>query len=104
MSSTRFAWPNAILLSLCTLSDAWVLHRKVDSQKQEVDQVAAVELRRHEARDLGVEKRQTTALYCSSDRYQLFLDSNPTGNIQTFCNEWLGLAPATTVVEYTPTM
>ena len=104
MSSTRFAWRSAILLSLCTLSDAWVLHRKVDSKIEEVDEVAPVELRRHEAQDLGLEKRQTTSLYCPSDRYQLFLDSNPTGNIQTFCNEWLGLAPATTVVEYTPTM
>lgn len=104
MSATRFAWPSAILLSLCTFSNAWVLHRKVDSKEQEVDQVAAVELRRHEAQDIDLEKRQTTQLFCPNDRYQEFLDSNAPDRIQTFCNEWLGLAPATIVTEYRPTM
>jgi hypothetical protein len=104
MSVTRFSWPLAVLLSFCTFSDAWVLHRKVDSKKQEVENVAQPELRRNEAQNLNIEKRQTTSLYCPDDRWQQFLDSNPEARVQAFCNEWLGLAPATTVVEYTPTM
>jgi hypothetical protein len=37
-------------------------------------------------------------------RYQKFLDSNSPEAVGAFCNSWLGTPPATTVVEYTPTV
>jgi hypothetical protein len=104
MSPVRYQWRTAILLSLCTLSEAWVLHRKADSRKQEADNVTPIELRRHEVRKLGLEKRQTTELVCrEDDDYEELLDNNPEPFVQFFCNRLLGLGPATTVVEVTPT-
>jgi hypothetical protein len=103
MSFSRFSWPSAVLLSLCTLSDGWVLHRKADSKKAAGESVAQIELRT-EAHNVHAEKRQTISLYCPDDRFKHLLDSNPDGRVQTFCNEWLGVPAATTTVEYTPTM
>jgi len=102
MSFTRFSKASAVVLSLCTLSDAWALYHKIDTKNAKAKD-ASVELRRHEAQDLN-EKRQTTELFCPNDRYEQFLNNNPDPSVQTFCNEWLGLAPATTVIEYVPTM
>jgi hypothetical protein len=102
MSFTRFSKASAVILSLCTLSDAWALYHKIDTKKTKVEH-APVELRRHEAQELNG-KRQTTELLCPDDRYAQFLDNNPDESVQTFCNEWLNLAATTTVVEYTPTM
>jgi hypothetical protein len=38
------------------------------------------------------------------DLYKHILDDGSPSDITTFCNIWLGLPPATTVVEYTPIM
>jgi hypothetical protein len=81
-----------------------VLHRKAESKKVEADNVARVELRRHDAQKVNADKRQTTSLFCPDDRFQMLLDSNPAARIQTFCNEWLGVPAATTTIEYIPTM
>jgi hypothetical protein len=102
MSFSRFSWPSAVLLSLCTLSDAWVLHRKVENKK--VEAVAQIELRRNEVQNANAEKRQVTSLFCPDDRFQSILDSNPDARVQTFCNDWLGIPAAVTTIEYTPTM
>jgi hypothetical protein len=104
MSLTRFQWRTAILLSLCTLSEAWVLHRKADSRKQDAGYDALIELRRHEVHKLGLEKRQTTELVCRGDDYEELLENNPDPFVQFFCNRLLSMSPATTVVEVTPTM
>jgi hypothetical protein len=104
MSLTRPSLASVLLLSFCTFSEAWVLHRKSASRAQDAKNVAPVELRRNHAQADTLEKRQETELYCPDDRWQEFLNSNPENRIETFCNEWLGIAPATTVLEYTPTM
>jgi hypothetical protein len=103
MSFSRFSWPLAVFLSFCTLSDAWVLHRKADSKRVDGESIPQIELRR-EAQNAPAEKRQTTSLFCPDDRFQSLLDSNPDGRVQTFCNEWLGVPAATTTVEYASTM
>jgi hypothetical protein len=93
-----------LLLSLCYLSEAWVLLHQSSDNKSDKAELAHDELRRHSHRvgDLG--KRQEEELDCSENRYQEFLDENPPDRIQTFCNEILGMGPATTVVEYMPTV
>jgi hypothetical protein len=103
MSLTRSSWPSVILLSLCTLSEAWVVRRKADSNVHQAEHVA-IELRHEGAQPNRLDKRQQTELICPNDRYQEFLDSNPEDRIKTFCNEWLGIGPTMVVVEYTPTM
>jgi hypothetical protein len=95
---------SALLLSLCSFSEGWVLLHQSSGHKSDKAGLAHNELRRHSHRvgDLG--KRQEEELDCSENRYQQFLDENPPDRIQTFCNEILGMGPATTVIEYTPTM
>lgn len=39
---------------------------------------------------------------CVKDDFYYYLQSNPEAN--TFCNIWISIPPATTVVEYTSTM
>jgi hypothetical protein len=56
MSFSRFSWPLAVFLSFCTLSDAWVLHRKADSKKVDGESIPQIELRR-EAQNAPAEKR-----------------------------------------------
>jgi hypothetical protein len=102
MSLTRSSWPAAVLLSLCTLSDAWAMRRSAGSSVHQAEHVA-IELRQSGAQN-KFDKRQETELVCPDDRYQEFLDNNPKDRIETFCNEWLGISPTTVVVEYTPTM
>jgi hypothetical protein len=103
MALTRSSWPAAVLLSLCTLSDAWAVRRSTDTGVHQVEHVA-IELRQNGAQHNKFDKRQETELVCPDDRYQEFLDNNPQERIKTFCNEWLGISPTTVVVEYTPTM
>jgi hypothetical protein len=102
MFFTRFSKASVVFLSLCTLSDAWALYHKVDGEKAKVED-APVEMRRHAAEDFD-EKRQTTELFCPNDSYARILNNNPPESVQSFCNDWLELAPATTVIEYVPTM
>jgi len=93
-----------VLFSFCTVSDARVLNRRADEHVQDGKGLAHTELRRG-LKDGGVfAKRQEEELDCSQDRFSEFLNANPEERIETFCNEWLGIEPATLVVEYTPTM
>lgn len=99
MSFIRSLQASAAFLSFCTVSQAWVLHRKNDAHVQNEINVAPIELRAN-----SFEKRQDTVLDCSENRFQDLLDSNPADRVMTFCNEWLGIAPATVVEQVTPTM
>lgn len=103
LSFTRFSGPLAVVLSLCTLTDAWALYHKVDRKNGQKED-AQPELRRHEAQDIGLDKRDVVSLFCHNDRYEQFLDNNPTGSVQTFCNQLLNIPPRTNTVEFTPTM
>jgi hypothetical protein len=102
MPIIRFSRPLAFVLSLCTLTDAWALYHKVD--KKDARKETQPELRRHEAQDIVLGKRDVVSLYCPNDRYQEFLDNNPPSNVQTVCNQLLGLPPRTITVESTPTL
>ncbi|KAH7074205.1 hypothetical protein FB567DRAFT_191686 [Paraphoma chrysanthemicola] len=104
MSLTRPTWASVLLLSFCTFSEAWVLHRKPAGHAQIVKDAAPIELRNDAAPVVSLEKRQDSELFCPDDRWQEFLNSNPENRVKTFCNEWLGISPATTVLEYTPTI
>jgi hypothetical protein len=105
MSPTHLPWSSAILLSLCTFSEAWAVHHKAGSTVQQGKQIAPIELRRNGAQDGSFNKRQTTELICpEEDEWQDFLQSNPSDRVQSFCNIWLNLAPAIVVQEYTPTV
>jgi hypothetical protein len=80
-----------------------LLHQS-SGHKSDKAELAHGELRRHSHRVGDLRKRQEEELDCSENRYQQFLDENPPDRIQTFCNEILGMSPATAVIEYTPTM
>jgi hypothetical protein len=80
------------------------LHRKAEDRKIGAENVPQIELRRHDAHNVNAEKRQVTSIFCPDNRFQKLLDSNPETRVQTFCNEWLGMPPATTTIEFTPTM
>jgi hypothetical protein len=52
-----------------------------------------------------LEKRQIQDLNCSTPNVYIdFMDDKQGDEVQTFCNRWLSKAPATTVIEFTPTM
>ncbi|KAJ4377994.1 hypothetical protein N0V83_000824 [Neocucurbitaria cava] len=91
------------MLSFSTLTDALAVNRKsTDSVQEEVAFVAP-----NVARGVSVDnvvERQDQVLDCPDDRWQQILDNNPPDRVMTFCNEWLGIGPATTVVEWTPTI
>jgi len=85
----------AIFLSLSPSIDALVV-RKSNAPAQEVYRGAR--------RGLTPDKRQEEVLDCPDNDYQALLDSNPKSRIATFCNRWLDIEPATTVLEVTPTL
>lgn len=93
MYISRSLQASAYLLSFSTLTTALALHRKRDGYTPDVQRVDSMH-----------EKRQDQELECINDRWQDMLDNNPVDRVKTFCNEWLGIAPATTVIEWTPTM
>jgi hypothetical protein len=102
MPINRFTGPLAVVLSLCTLTDAWALYHP--AEKKDARKEIQPELRRHKAQDIGLERREVVSLYCPNDRYRQFLDNNPPSNVQTVCNQMLNIPPKTETVDYTPTM
>ncbi|KAI8931729.1 hypothetical protein NX059_011372 [Plenodomus lindquistii] len=91
----------AVVLSFSSSTEALVV-RKSNNPAQEVYRDA----RRGVALHGHLDKRQNsseTVLDCSNDRWQELLDSNAEDRIETFCNEWLDISPATSVIEVTPT-
>lgn len=53
--------------------------------------------------DIAKRDDNVTLLNCPNDRFEQMLDNNPSERVKTFCNEWLGIPPATITVEVTPT-
>lgn len=103
MYISRSLQASAFLLSFSTLSSALaVVNNNGDNDlEQERGLKADNAIRRS---DKGAAGEEQQALDCPNDRWQEFLDANPSPRIQTFCNEWLGLGPATSVVEVAPTV
>ena len=105
MFFTRSLQASAFILSFSTLTDALALNRRNKGNVQEETVLDAPHVARGVGADGIVEKRQDPQeLDCPDDRWQQMLDNNPSDRVATFCNEWLGIGPATTVVEWTPTM
>ena len=105
MHLTRSLQTSTFLLSFATWAGALVLQSRPDEDVQKEKRFAAVDLEHGELLEGVPEKRQDSQeLECPNDRWQQLLDSNPTDRVVTFCNEWLGIGPATEVVEWTPTM
>jgi hypothetical protein len=90
----------ALVLSLFTLTEGWGLRRKPVEHAQEDVKTYPV----YRPRGAGIFEKRQGQLVCPNDDYQKFLDSNPPDAVATFCNSWLGIPPATTVVEYIPTV
>jgi hypothetical protein len=106
MHVTRSLRASAIFLSFSVLGNAWVLHRKSAGDIEQARGLDSVQVPRAAPVDGNVKKRQgeTTELECPNDRWEQMLDANPDDRVKTFCNEWLGISPATVVEEVTPTM
>jgi len=100
MHITRSLPASAFVLSLSTLTEALAL-RRTSEDALDGSRFA----RRGASLDGAAWKRQgVETLDCPNDRWQQLLDNNPQDRVVTFCNEWLGISPATTVLEVTPTM
>lgn len=104
MYISRSLQASAYLLSFSTLTAALALHRKKDGHSIEEQRVEPLLNAPGGTAESANEKRQDQELECINDRWQDMLDNNPVDRVKTFCNEWLGIAPATTVIEWTPTM
>jgi hypothetical protein len=63
-----------------------------------------MELRHNGAHVNSFNKRQPATLICPDDTYARILSDSPDERVETFCNEWLGIAPATVTVDVTPTV
>ncbi|KAL6709912.1 hypothetical protein ACN47E_000697 [Coniothyrium glycines] len=106
MHVSRSLRASAIFLSFFTSTDAWVLHRKPAGTVARGKEEDNARLPRGEWLDGEFKKRQgeVTELNCPNDRWEKMLDSNPDDRVKTFCNEWLGIGPATVTQEVTPTI
>ena len=95
----------AVILSFSTLTEALAFNRRNKGQVQEENVFEPAQIA-HAGPVIGnIKLRQDgQELDCPDDRWQQLLDNNPPDRVATFCNEWLGIGPATTVVEWTPTM
>ncbi|CAO2647646.1 Nn.00g085680.m01.CDS01 [Neocucurbitaria sp. VM-36] len=105
MSIIRSLQASAFILSFSTLTDALALNRRSAGNVQNGLVYNAPHIAHGGSVEDIVEKRQDAQeLDCPDDRWQQMLDNNPPDRVATFCNEWLGIGPATTVVEWTPTI
>jgi hypothetical protein len=106
MSLTCPSWALFVILSFCIVSEAWIWNHRADEQAQDSGEVAPVELRRRwpHAAVFARRQEQEEELNCTDDWFSEFLNANPSPRIETFCNHWLDIQPATVVEEVTPTM
>jgi hypothetical protein len=100
MHTTPSSHALALVLSFSTLAEGWGLRRKLVEYAQEDVKTYPV----YHPRGVGIFEKRQDQLVCPNDDYQRFLASNPPNAVATFCNSWLGIPSATTVVEDTPTV
>lgn len=104
MFFTRSVLASATLLSFSATTEAWVLHRNTD-EHVEVKRVVADGAQAGWSWNNFFGKRQgDIILDCPDNQFAALLDNNPDSIVESFCNDWLDLAPATVVSEVTPTM
>lgn len=104
MFITRSLQASALFLSFFTLAEGWSLRRKHVEHAQQYENARYPVYQPRDASQNGVVEKRQNQLVCPNDRWEAFLDSVPTNSVSTFCNDYLGIPPATTVVEYTPTV
>jgi len=104
MLITRSLQASALFLSFTSLAEGWSLHRKHDEHFGQRDNARYPVYQPRRASHEGVADKRHNQLVCPSDQWQAFLDSVPKDGVTIFCNDYLGIPPATTVVEYTPTV
>ncbi|KAK1916631.1 hypothetical protein P3342_012256 [Pyrenophora teres f. teres] len=95
---------SALFLSFSTLTEGWSLGRKHDQHAQQHENPIYPAYQPRGASYNGVPEKRQDQLMCPNDQWQAFLDSVPKNGVTVFCNDYLGIPPATTVVEYTPTV
>ncbi|KAJ4336827.1 hypothetical protein N0V95_008493 [Ascochyta clinopodiicola] len=104
MFFTRSILASATLLSFSALSDAWVLHRKAD-EHAEVKRVTDPSTQGGWSWNSLFPKRQgDVILDCPDNQFAALLDNNPDDSVESFCNDWLNIAPTTVFSEVTPTV
>lgn len=99
----------ASILSFSIYADARVaqhLDDKADNSASKRDKSTNSRfLRRWPLSNIFAKRQNATELdWTTTDLYKNILDDGAPSDIQTFCNIWLGIPPATAVVDYTPTM
>lgn len=104
MFFTRSVLTPAAILSFSVTTEGRFLHRSTEDHV-EVKRANAQEAQHQWSGKNVFEKRQTdTILGCPNDRFAVLLSNNPDSFANSFCNDWLNLAPATDTVEVTPTV
>lgn len=104
MFFTRSVLAPAAILSFSVTTECRFLHRSTEDHV-EVKRSNAQEAQDQWSGENIFGKRQTdTILDCPNDRFAALLSSNPDSFANSFCNDWLNLAPATDTVEVTPTV
>ena len=104
MFFTRSVLAPAAILSFSVTTEGRFLHRSTEDHV-EVKRANAQEAQHQWSGKNVFEKRQTdTILGCPNDRFAVLLSNNPDSLANSFCNDWLNLAPATDTVEVTPTV
>ena len=102
MFFTRSVLALATLLSLSATTEGWVLHRDAE-EHVEIKRIAVDESQKSWWSLFG--KRQgDTILDCPNDQFYALLNNNPDSSVESFCNDWLNIAPATVTSEVTPTV
>lgn len=104
MFFTRSVLASAALLSFTATTEAWVVHRKAE-EHVEVKRVAATEAQGHWSwRNLFGKRQDDEILDCPNDQFATLLSNNPDDTVESFCNDWLNIPPATIIEEVTPTV
>lgn len=103
MFFARSTLASAALLSFSATTQAWVLHRSTD-EHAEVKRVIADGAQEGWTWNNFFGKRQDVTLDCPNNQFAALLDSNPDDRVESFCNDWLNMGPATMTSEVTPTV
>ena len=103
MFFTRSVLASASILSFSTTANGWALHRDTE-EHVEVKRIVSSEAEGRWSWSNFFGKRQDQILDCPNNQFATLLSNNPDNVVETFCNDWLNLAPATVVAEVTPTM
>ena len=103
MFFTRSVLASATLLSFSATTEGWVLHRNAE-EHVEVKRISVDDAQNHWAWRNIFGKRQDQILDCPNNQFASLLGNNPDSSVESFCNDWLNMPPATVVSEVTPTV